>query len=205
MSAEQAFCDQLVREIHGRSIPISLIYDLGAHKLDESLALSFAFPSAKIVAWEANPELWPVCFAKAGGNIEFINKGVSDITGVMTLNVTEGAGQVSFETPRQVDNWLRVKQRIPIAVERLDSYGQAPSLLWADLQGHEYKAFMGLGEYLKDVSVIATELYLTDRDYEIEHGFDDVDNLLREHFELVAGNPFEGVFDNFIYVNRKFA
>lgn len=205
MSAEQAFIDRVVKEIHDRSIPIRLIYDLGAHKLEESIALSAAFPQAKVRAWEANPEQWPICFSRASGQIEFHNCGVSDQDGQMDLFVTQGAGQVSFQTPHQTeDGRLSVKHTISVAVERLGSYHEIPDLIWADIQGHEYNAFMGMGDRLKDVAIIATELYVSDRDYDLPHGFDDVDALLKEHFELVAGDPFAGVFDNYIYVNRRF-
>lgn len=198
MSAEQNFIDTVVREIMSRNIGIQLIYDIGAHDLDESIALHNEFPIAHIVAFEANPEMWELCESKQTDKIKFIPTAISDVNGTMTFNITTGAKQCSAYTPVNSDT---IKKVVNVPVARLDIY-PAPDLIFMDIQAGEYKALLGLGDKLNQVKVIATELFVNHGEYVDAPGFDEVDELLKDRFELIAGDPFQGNFDNFIYIRR---
>jgi FkbM family methyltransferase len=198
MSAEQSFINRVVNEIRSRYIGIDTIFDIGAHDLEESIALAKEYPDAKITAFEANPEMWDICKSKETNQITLMQCGVSDYTGSMDFNITTTPKQCSMFEPITSE----VKEVVSIPVMRLDDLADTPDLIFMDIQGGEYRALIGLGDNLNRVKVIATELFVTGGEYKDAHGIDEVDALIKDRFELIVGNPLEGSFDNFIYVRK---
>lgn len=206
---EAAFIDQIAGIIRERNIPIQTVFDLGACELDESLYLSEKFPEARIIACEANPFQRAVCNRKsAGTRIEFHSCAIGDTNGWAPFHVGDDPKQSSsfainegrFRDLLHMD--VKTRQTVQVEVRRLDSFPHTPDLVFMDIQCSELRALQSLGDRLKDVAVVATELMLKST-YDCEPPFDEVDALLSADFELVAGNAFEGVFDNFIYVNKR--
>lgn len=208
---EAAFIDEIAQIIRDRKIEIETIFDLGACELDESLYLAEKFPAAQIIACEANPFQRAVCNRKAAGTrIEFHSCAIGDTNGWAPFHVGDDPKQsssfaINEDRFRELLHMeVSIRQTVQVEVRRLDAFPRRPDLLFMDIQCSELRALQSLGDRLRDVSVIATELMLKST-YDCEPPFDEVDALLKEHFDLVRGNPFEGVFENFVYVNRRFA
>lgn len=129
-----------------------------------------------------------------------------------SLNLKEIAGNMDAETAyerlvnheRQVacvrlDEWMLSR-----GIERVD-------LLKMDTQGFEPQVLEGLGESLKNVSVVLTEIMFYDL-YERSLSFYDIEQfLMPAGFELfdishISKNPMNGRTDwvDVIYVNKKF-
>ena len=207
--AETAFIDEIAQIIKDRNIHVRTIFDLGACELEESLYLADKFPESRIVSCEANPFQRATCNRKAAGTrIEFHSCAIGDRNGWAPFHVGDDPKQSSsfpinegrFRDLLHME--VRTQQTVQVEVRRLDSFPHTPDLLFMDIQCSELRALHSLGERLKDVAIIATELMLKST-YDCAPPFDDVDALLKDHFDLVRGNPFEGVFDNFVYVNRR--
>lgn len=206
---ESAFIDDIAAHIRSHKIPIENIFDLGACDLEESVYLSQLFPSAQIFSFEANPEKAEICRSKEGGKISFFPVAAGDRDGFIEFFIANDPRQsstypINSEKFRSLLGMgVDFKSTAIVQVMRLDSLPVTPDLLFMDIQGSEKNALLGLGERLKDVKIIGTELMLKST-YDGVPLFDEVDEMLKPDFEIVRGDPFYGVFDNYIYINRRF-
>lgn len=206
---ESAFINDVAAAARKYSIDVRSIIDLGACDLDESLCLAEVFPDSRVDAFEANPDKYDLCKSKAGIRVRFWPYGVGSANKTIEYNIADDPRQSSifpvssaqFKDKLHMD--VRLARRQSIEIKRLDSLGiPAPDLLFMDIQGSELDALIGLGVLLPEIKIIATELFL-EPVYDSPL-FDVVDEMLKKDFEIVQGNPFDGVFDNFIYINRRF-
>lgn len=206
---EAAFINDVVRVAKDYRIDVKRIFDLGACDLDESLYLAEVFPEATVDAFEANPDKYEICQSRAGIRVRFWPFGVGSGNKTILYNIADDPRQSSvydissdrFQNSLKMDVKLDRAQKVEII--RLDSIGlQTPDLVFMDIQGSELDALIGMGSMLKDVKIIATELFL--QPVYDSPLFDVVDHFLKTDFDIVQGNPFDGVFENFIYVNRRF-
>lgn len=205
---ESAFIDEICAHILARKIPIQTIFDVGACDLEESMYLARRFPGAEIRAFEANPDKGALAQIDIEDtSIKFHSCAVGSENKLIDFHIGDDPRQssvfpISEEKFRDLLHMeVRTNRVAKVQMIRLDSLRETPDLLFMDIQCSEKDALIGLGDRLKDVKVIATELMLKST-YDCEPPFDEVDTLLKEHFELVRGNPFEGVFDNFIYIRK---
>lgn len=206
---EAAFINDVVRVAKDYKIDVKSIFDLGACDLEESIYLAEVFPESKVDAFEANPDKYEICQARAGIRVRFWPYGVGSANKTIEYNIADDPRQSSVfpvSSPQFRDKLhmdVKLARRQSIEIKRLDSLGLVPpDLVFMDIQGSELDALIGMGSMLKDVKIIATELFL--QPVYDSPLFDVVDHFLKHDFEIVQGNPFDGVFENFIYVNRRF-
>ena len=102
-----------------------------------------------------------------------------------------------------------IQDEINVECIRLDDFCknnniETVDVLWVDLQGAEYQAFLGFGNYLENVKIIHTELEMNPI-YKGQSLFSDVHPFLSNlGFNLVKGNMSLAWFDNFIYINSRY-
>lgn len=205
---ESAFIDEICEHMRERKIEIKTIFDVGACDFEESIYLAGKFPEAIVRAFEANPDKAPLLvMEKPDRHLFFRSCAVGSENKEIDFHIGDDPKQSSVY-PISEDKFrnllhmeVRTSRVAKVQMIRLDSLLKTPDLLFMDIQCSEKEALIGLGDRLKDVKVIATELMLKST-YDCEPPFDAVDAMLKEHFELVRGNPFEGIFDNFIYIRR---
>lgn len=147
---------------------INTIFDIGSRDCMQSLELKKFIPHSKIWAFEGNPNLISKCVAVASNStdIEVIPKVCSNYNGTITFNVVP-SGNVGASSILKVTNLGRSSEwsQIEVTTEcvRLDDFMDSINLesvdmLWVDVQGAERIVFDGLGEKLKNVKVINTEV-----------------------------------------------
>jgi|ADurb_Gly_03_Slu_FD_contig_111_24042_length_1931_multi_2_in_0_out_0_2 FkbM family methyltransferase len=147
---------------------IHTIIECGSRDGLDTIALEEFFNPDVIYSFECNPESIPVCLGNIEGHekILFSNMAVTNIDGRVKFYPTDmrkspdkniGASSL-FRHTRGL-----VQKEIEVEAVRLDTFMQLQNinhidLLCMDLQGAEPLAIEGLGERIKDVAYIITEV-----------------------------------------------
>jgi FkbM family methyltransferase len=200
---------------------IKIILDVGARDLVESMCFSEKYPTAKIIAFECNPQTLPICKENNKNylNIELVDKAVNDYDGVCKFypinplktqttweDGNPGAsslflanGNYPFEKYEQDEIDVNCTRLDTILIERnIDKV----DILWMDLQGAELIALRSLGNLLKNVSIICTETEKTPI-YTDQAVFSEINNFLKDNFILVHGNLDTDWGTDIIYINKN--
>lgn len=156
-----------------------VILDVGSRDLEESIHLTNAFPNARIIAFEPNPEQYKICYEKSKNypNIEVHEIAASDVEGdvdfwVVGLNHGGSSLLEPIDVPYSDGTW----KKITVKSRRLDSVLEELNVkkvdaVWIDVQGVEYRAIKSMGKYLDDVKVMHTEA--SPNPYYKDHGLID--------------------------------
>jgi FkbM family methyltransferase len=214
------FFEKVIRHY---GVNVSSVLDLGSLNLEQSIEFSKSFPNAQIHAFECNPNNAALCRSKLASHpkISLYETCVFDYDGMITFHpintektVTThadgnpGASSV-FVANGSYDHIEKyVQDEITVKCTRIDTWAKERSIetidvVWADLQGAEFQAFKGMGEILKSVKVIHTELEMNPM-YSGQSLFKDVDPFLAQNgFIRVFGNTSVPYGTDFIYVNRS--
>jgi FkbM family methyltransferase len=157
------------------SNPPKVILEIGSRDLDQSIQFSQAFPEARVIAFEPNPEMIPLCRDKSKSypNIEFCDYAISDTDSIVDFYITDSrlnAGASSMLEP--IDRGMKLhegphpllywKKVTGIQSRRLDNILSeigvtSVDIIWLDVQGVELRALKGMGNFLNDVKMIHTE------------------------------------------------
>lgn len=152
-----------VKEIFGDSGP-EVILDVGSRDLIESIQLSTAFPNARVIAFEPNPNQFNACHvtSQMHKQIEFYPYACSDVEGTVDFYVVDSNhGASSMLEPIHIPgNWGWGKtavqsRRIENVLKELNI--AKVDVVWMDVQGHELKALQGMGSYIAGVKAMHTE------------------------------------------------
>lgn len=192
-----------------------IILDLGARDCKQSIELSEAFPGATVYAFECNPNTIPLCREniKSYKNIILIEKAVTSYDGFITfypINQKEtktswkdgnpGASSV-FKSNGTYEYETYVQYETVVSCCRLDSIiTEKVDLIWMDLQGSELNAMIGLGDKLRNVDYIHTEvshkpIYLG------QCMFPELNTFLTQNFKLINNLTYQGWQEDAIYKN----
>jgi FkbM family methyltransferase len=213
---------EIVREF-GAIDRIKHIWDIGSCDGQDSLALSSAFPSARISSFEPNPDTFHMVKKvsdNSSGSIVAHNIALSDFSGkgvfhkIDTLNTKTSweNGNPGASSMFKANGKYEIEDyaQIPIEVQfksgekLINDFGfEAPNLIWMDVQGAEGLVLNGLGKYLRDIDFIYVELTLKEI-YSGQALAKDVLELLKRDFywykNLNLGFwQFDGLF-----VNKKY-
>jgi len=192
---------------------VKIILDIGSRDACQSLELNRWFPNAKIFAFEPVPSsiLWCENATKDIDNITIVHKAINSYNGkTKFFEVTNGnVGASSLLTvsshPRS-----RVWQQREIEVDCVnledwlkENLIDKVDLLWVDVQGAEEIVYKSMGEYLKNVDGIATEVALQAL-YNNSTLKIDLDEILNKNFSLLESKPEPSNTEaDAIYVNKK--
>ena len=153
-----------VKEIFGDVGP-EVILDVGSRDLQESIFLSNAFPNARVIAFEPNPNQFNACHvtSQMHKQVEFYPYALTDIEGPIDFYIVgQNHGGSSILEPIDVPYSDGTHVKVQVAGRRLDSVlielgvGKV-DVVWMDVQGHELKALQGMGSFLNDVKIMHTE------------------------------------------------
>lgn len=177
-----------------------IIIEAGAFEGDFALAESLHHPNAKVIALEANPDVWKHFQARfTSSNVEYLNLAVSssddDIT-IYSPRLIKGTqmpviGRMSSAAGLPFNDSEGVEYSVSgVRLESIISkYAQetGPISVWIDVEGFAYDALIGCGRYLDSgVSSIFVELETSDV-WKDQKNSEHVRNLLaRQDFISVA-------------------
>jgi FkbM family methyltransferase len=141
-----------------------VILDVGSRDLDESIELSQAFPNAKIIAFEPNPNQFPICQERSlqYPNIQVHQYACSDEEGTLDFYVVDNNhGASSLLEPIHIPgdwSWSKTTVEVKRIDTVLNEIGiKNVDVVWMDVQGIELKALKGMGSFINDVKLMHTE------------------------------------------------
>lgn len=197
---------------------VNIVFELGScHGLDAIDILETYHPS-KIYSFECNPESIPVCKTNLASypQIELQEFGVWWVDGEsvfyatdMVKSVDKNIGASSFLCLHEGGSVQCVQKPISVKTIRLDTFIQSRGIskvdmICMDLQGVELKALIGLGDYLKHVKYVISEvLYQSYYTGDEEHA-DKLRGYLSDNgFVCTGKGNAAGGFSDELFVNTK--
>jgi FkbM family methyltransferase len=169
-----------------------LIVECGSRDCLDAIEVLNCYNPRKIYSFECNPESIQVCKHNIANydNIELVESAVGNCDDVIDFYATDmekskdkniGASSALFHNRGQKDF---IQKKISVPCTRLDTFMNNNNienidLLCLDLQGYEKVALEGMGERIKDVSYIITEVNFESY-YEDSVLFDDLLVFLNE-------------------------
>ena len=146
-----------------------VIFDIGAFNGETTKLFSNAFPSAKIVAFEANPEVYNIALINCADNknISLRNTAISDKNEIVTFyitsnNVSSSLNQINNNEVNIEDykTELNLKNKVSVEAKKLDEFNNNCEVLLIkiDTQGHELHVINGAKEVLKKTSFVLIEM-----------------------------------------------
>lgn len=177
------------------------IFELGVFDGKQSVELSDRFKSAHVYSFDCSPNCVPDILKAVAGrsNITFTQVAVGDIDKDTVFKMCKstkwgprGSGSLRELCKVWTPEWEQID--IPVHITRLDTWANANNvtsvdLIWSDLQGCDYEAFVGMGSLLDTVQAVYAEV-MYERLYVNQMLFNDVDRLLTSRgFTLKANWP----------------
>ena len=155
-----------------------VIFDVGSRDGLQSIEFYKNFPNAIIYCFECNPNTIPICkknIENYRDRIHLIEGAVCDYDGEITFypinqqqtvttweHVNPGASSI-FKSNGTYSEEYYVQYEITTNCHRLDTVMKTNNIpkvdiIWMDIQGAELLALKGLGDFLKGVQLIHTEV-----------------------------------------------
>lgn len=206
--------DGYVNKAYSNSIDstkISTIMELGARYGEESIQLSDQYPGAKIHVFECNPYVLSATREKLSNHhkIRLHEIAVSDKNAeVLFYPARDNVGASSLFVAT-LGKWWGDYPPIKIQTQRLDAYFKdndisSIDLICADIQGGEMNAFIGMGEYFKNVKYIITEIPTNTETYRGAPNRNTLlDFLYKNDFEILFQSPVSNPYEHNILFGRK--
>lgn len=156
---------------------VRVALDLGSRDAEIACCMESTFPNAQVYAFECNPPALQLCRQNAKGHdrIKVVPKAVSDLNGEITFYAIDpqrtqtphddgniGASSL-YEASPDYPYEKYVQNKITVQSTTLYTWALAHGVasidvIWADLQGAELKAFIGLKDAISSVKIIYTEV-----------------------------------------------
>jgi len=202
---------------------VKVALDIGSRWGEDAQRLQMLFPWAEIYAFECTPfsiELWKK--DERNKRIHLIEKAVSNYTGAISFNTNDfnlsrtvhpygnqGANSVfkanndlPYEYGTSIQNQITVPC-ITIQDWAKENDIKEIDVIWIDIQGAELMAFQGMGDLLKTVKVIHTEVEFFPL-YIGQPLFPEVDAFLKSQgFEFINFEGHSGLFGDANYINAN--
>jgi len=192
---------------------IKIILDIGSRDGLQSLEFNRWFPNAKIFAFEPIPTSYEFSkqITKDVENINVLPFAINSYNGKTkfyhVFNGNVGASSLLKTTNHyRAQEWLQNEIEVECInlsdwlkennIEKID-------LIWMDVQGAENIVLSSLGEYLKEVDAIATEVGLIQL-YENSITHDELNYYLFD-FDCIDSTPESSMTEtDVIYINKKY-
>jgi FkbM family methyltransferase len=196
---------------------IKTILDIGSRDALQSIEFKMWFPDADVYAFEANTDCVTLCRRTMETYkdhvINLVPKAVTDYNGVIEFhNVHNGniGGSSILETTNHQRSCQWKQNKIEVPCIRVDDWVnenniETIDLLWIDVQGVELQVLKSIGENIRNVKAIQTEVGLVEL-YKNQTTHVDLDAYLVEYgFECIKQMPTTCKTEmDVIYVNKKF-
>jgi len=205
---------QFINYIFDKISNPKIILEIGSRDAIQSIEFSKLFPKAKIYAFECYPPCIRTCIknTKSFKNIEIIQKAIfnkNDEISFYPLSKNIGSGSVLKVNDDSPIHYLSPIKKITVEATRIDTWAKEKGikkidLVWIDLQGAEYEAFEGMGEYLQNIQAIYTEVENKEL-YTGQKLMKDVSRLLNENglSFLKYTQISRDLWGNAIYINNN--
>lgn len=204
---------------------INVIFDLGSRDGYQSVEFRNWFPNARIIAFEANPNLINHMHQVTNGyDIEIVNYAVGNenkITDFYIANANIGASSL-LQTNQHFRSQEWPQYKTNVTMVRIDDWCKNNNIsyidiLWVDVQGAERIVFEGVGDLLNNVKAICTEVEVEHMyhgstlkeeldEYLLTHGFIEAQTFHmcpEENLTYDYLKKFQGEVD-VTYINKKF-
>ena len=149
-----------------------LIVEIGAHKGLDTEELALTFPKARVISFEASPNLYVNAFnrCKKLANVTLIPAALANKSGVTRFNQSSGAsdGSGSLLDPgthlqKYPNVFFEPENIVIIPTITLDEYldvvgAEKIDLIWIDAQGAEGLVFEGAHKYLSRTNYVYSEV-----------------------------------------------
>ncbi len=148
----------------------SVFVEVGAHEASFSREMSERYPSAKIIALEANPVVFEYYSVKLSGykTLEYLNLAASDRSGEISLFVPEKIGDQQLPTlvrmaslnPLSTDKAVLKEVKVPTSSlnQLLESSKGRHCCLWIDVEGAIAQVLAGAEQVLAETDLLLCEL-----------------------------------------------
>lgn len=198
----------------------TVILDIGSRDCCQSIEFTKTFPNSSIYAFECNPNTLEICKKNIKGitNIKLIEGAINEYDGECkfypinkekTITTWEdgnpGASSL-FVATGNYPHEKYVQDEINIKCHRIDTVLKYElvnkvDLIWMDLQGAELIALKSMGDMLKTVDYIYTEITHKEM-YHNQVLFPELDNFLKNNnFKLLSNVTLNGWQEDVIYKN----
>jgi FkbM family methyltransferase len=222
---ETAHFREIIKQLNFDYDSVRCVMDLGSRDAIEACDLAELFPNARVIAVEANPPAVDMCHQtvqKRGmsSRVEVVGVAINDFDGRCEFQAIDPAktttpwidGNIGasslFKANGSYEHETYVQETIEVPCIRLDSLlrtlnAPSPDVLWCDLQGGELLAFRSIGDKLRDVRLIHTEVSHKAA-YSGQAMWGDVRDLLHgAGFELAAPVDMNGWQTDAVFVNAR--
>lgn len=196
-----------------------VILEAGAHMGYDTFGLAKIWPAGKVYAFEPVPHLYIDLEERVKGlkNVSLYNLALGEKNCSIQMFVSSGKSTASssiLKPSKHLELFPSVMfdQKVNVEMKTLNHWIKKEKisevdLMWLDLQGYEINALQGASDFIKNVSVIYTEL-CTSELYEGLTTKDDYISFLNDlGFTLIGlsgvGEVSEGVFVNLDKVNKR--
>lgn len=201
-------------------VHIHTIFELGSRDALEAVSLADHYPNAKVVAFECNPETYPLVQwnQKRNSRVESYPYAITDTDGTIdfyqSVHGNPGSSSIFKKTGKYdyIEDLVQNKITVPSVTLStfLDAYTtQTIDIIWADLQGAELKALKGMKDYINSVKFIYTEIEFQEI-YENQVLYDDLKQFLEskgfaeEHKNIVVQDWWgDAIFVNQTLLGNK--
>jgi FkbM family methyltransferase len=197
---------------------INVVFDIGSRDALQSVEFAMWFPSAKVYAFEANPNAIDLCtktldhYKDNSVNIEIIPYACHNHNGNVSFypvyNGNVGASSL-LETSNHSRSRTWKQKKITVKCVRVDEWCKKNNIdkidiLWMDVQGAEKMVLEGIGDMLSDVKIIQTEIGLQEL-YKGQMMKKYLDEYLEKYgFEMLHGTNVGGDTEmDVIYINTN--
>jgi FkbM family methyltransferase len=201
---------------------VRTVVELGARDGHETLEFARRLPQARIYAFECNPQTLPQCRSSVSGapNTELVEKAVANRDGpVAFFSIDPERTETTWEDGNPgASSLLRASGKYPVETYAQDEITvegttlrrfmeeralSSVDFLWMDIQGAELMALQGLGDRIRDVKLIHTEVEFLEI-YSGQPLFSDIKRFLnREGFRLVAFTTMAEFAADAVFANEK--
>jgi FkbM family methyltransferase len=203
-------------------IPVSTVVEVGARDCRETVQFAKEFPQARIYAFECNEETLSLCrkAVEEFPAVTLVEKAVSDTDGKISFfpidtektqtphaDGNPGASSI-FRASGKYKAERYVQREIRVESTRLDSFLKSFNIpridvLWMDAQGSERKILEGLGDHIRDVKFIHTEVEFEEI-YTGQPLFWEMVHFLKRHgFSLFKFTSFSKSFGDGIFIHQS--
>ena len=156
---------------------VATVLDVGSRDGEVALSVKRRLPQVRVFAFECNPDALRLCQSNLRGHadIELVDKAVSDACGPVSFFAIDPAASVTphldgnigasslYKADHSYPYEKYAQKEITVEEITLEAWAKearvdAVDLLWIDLQGAELRAFRGMGDLLRTVKIIYTEV-----------------------------------------------
>lgn len=222
-SSYNSFCKLCnIADLVCESEGVKVVFEFGSRYGEDTIEFAKRYPNAVVYAFECNENTLPECRRRIAsyGNITLTPKAISDHDGPIhfypidkekTITTWEDGNQGASSLLKasgkyRIEHYVQqdtVVEGITLQTFMRTNGISSIDVMWMDIQGAEMMALKGLGDRLKDVSVIQTEAEFMEI-YDGQPLFDEIKHYLETAgFSFVGFSTKNQFFADAVFINTN--